>query len=154
MVMRMAAWTGLLSRAAKHPASPRSGEGGGRRAQRMVAVLILLAVGAAASAAGGLGALLGLEDARHLVQHAHEVIDEADGLLAALLDAETGQRGFLLTGEERYLEPYAAALRRVASSLDRLRGLVADNPAQLARLPALRADAEAKLAELGDTIAR
>ncbi|MBV8616968.1 MAG: PAS domain S-box protein, partial [Acetobacteraceae bacterium] len=127
---------------------PRSG--GARRTP----ALVLLAACAAASAAGGLWALAGLEDAGRLVRHTGEVIGEAESLLGALVDAETGQRGFLLTGEERYLEPYRAALGRVGPALDRLRGLVADNPAQRARLPALRAGAEAKLAELAETIAR
>ena len=56
--------------------------GGARQARRTLA-LVLLAVCAAASAAGGLWALVGLEDARRLIQHTEEVIGESDGLLAA-----------------------------------------------------------------------
>ncbi|MBV8702506.1 MAG: CHASE3 domain-containing protein [Acetobacteraceae bacterium] len=141
---------GQAGKGARRFGSP---SGGARQARRTLA-LVLLAACAAASAAGGLWALAGLEDAGRLVRHTGEVIGQADGLLTALVDAETGQRGFLLTGEERYLEPYRAALGRVGPALDRLRELVADNPAQLARLPALRAGAEARLAELAETIAR
>ena len=43
------------------------------------------------------------------VTHTHEVIEGLEHVLSVLKDAETGQRGFILTGEERYLEPYNAA---------------------------------------------
>src|SRR5262245_41640335 len=44
-----------------------------------------------------------------LVAHTHQVLEQLNGILSSLKDAETGQRGFLLTGEERYLEPYTSA---------------------------------------------
>src|SRR5271154_7392551 len=59
------------------------------------------------------------EDSQRIV-HSHQVITTLDGLLSTVKDAETGQRGFLLTDNERYLEPYNAALVAVTSQLDEL----------------------------------
>ena len=83
---------------------------------------------------------------------ARAVVDSIDGLLASLLDAETGQRGFLLTGEERYLEPYNRAVREIPaerSAVSRLLATRSGQSANAARLNALTTD---KLAELRETI--
>ena len=74
-------------------------------------------------------------------------------LFSALQDAETGQRGYLLTGDVSYLEPFARASRRLPVLTADLRRLVADDPAQQARLATLSAETAHKLAELGRTIA-
>src|ERR1700754_577537 len=47
----------------------------------------------------------------------HEVISALDALLSSAQDAETGQRGFVLTGNEKYLQPYDEARSRIASEL-------------------------------------
>ena len=93
-----------------------------------------------------------LDGNRRLVSHSHEVVQSLDALLSNLKDAETGQRGYLLTGEERYLEPYDAALSKVALLRQRLTVLIADNPGQIERLRALEATGDDKLAELKQTI--
>jgi len=49
-----------------------------------------------------------------------QVLDGTTALLSSLADAESGQRGFLLTGSDRYLEPYQEALTRVPANLDAL----------------------------------
>lgn len=116
-------------------------------------MLTLLAVGSVASAGAGFWAIRGLDDAFALTARTSRVIVEAEGVLRALVDAETGQRGFLLTGEERYLQPYTAALGRLPAALDELGALLAADPAQLARLGEIRAEAEAKLAEFAETVA-
>jgi hypothetical protein len=84
--------------------------------------------------------------------HAHLVIQEWDRLLSALKDAETGQRGYLLTGEEKYLEPYQAALGREQTNLADLRQLTQDNPRQQQRVTGIEALIQEKLAELKQTI--
>ena len=53
-------------------------------------------------------------------------------------DAETGQRGYLITGETSYLEPYNIALANIDKQVKTLEQLTADNPAQQARIPALK----------------
>ena len=55
--------------------------------------------------------------------HTHEVISALDRVLGHVVDAETGERGFLITGRDGYLEPYDAALVRYDAqrcALDRL----------------------------------
>ena len=74
------------------------------------------------------------------VSHTLEVIQQLEGRLSTLKDAETGQRGFLLTGEERYLEPYTAAAAPLPGEIRRrCATLTGDNPQQLQRLDTLDA---------------
>ena len=70
----------------------------------------------------------------------------------AMLDAETGQRGYVLTGEDRYLGPYDAAVPAARNGLAALARLYAEEGRSEARLDALRTQIEAKLAELSQTI--
>ncbi|HEX5269251.1 MAG TPA: CHASE3 domain-containing protein, partial [Gemmataceae bacterium] len=73
------------------------------------------------------------------VAHTHEVLTTLEQVLSLLKDAETGQRGFLLTGEASYLQPYEDARQSIETSLARLQELTADNPAQQQRLKDLEA---------------
>ncbi|MGH9322250.1 MAG: CHASE3 domain-containing protein [Vicinamibacteria bacterium] len=57
-----------------------------------------------------------LVDTVHRQLHTHRVLDELDDLRSRLQDAETGQRGYLITGEERYLHPYREAIRKGSSN--------------------------------------
>lgn len=91
------------------------------------------------------------DDAANIAQ-THDVIASLDELFSTLQDAETSQRGFLLSGAEQYLAPYENAIARVGSNLDAAASVTRDNPAQQARLITLRRHAEAKLAELKRTI--
>ncbi len=69
-------------------------------------------------------------------------------LVQNILDAETGQRGYLLTGEARYREPYDAAVKQVDGQLDTLRTLYANRPAENAVLNTLSTHVARKLAEM------
>ncbi len=93
------------------------------------------------------------EGARALADHTAQVRLELAHSLRLLADAETGQRGFLLTADPAYLEPYELAGRQLPGALQRTAALLADDPAQRARLAELQALANDKLAELGRTIA-
>jgi signal transduction histidine kinase/DNA-binding response OmpR family regulator/CHASE3 domain sensor protein len=93
-----------------------------------------------------------LKDDNQRIVHSHQVLIVLDELLSTMKDAETGQRGFLLTGDEHYLEPYSAALLAVVTQLDELGLLTRDNPNQQARIPTLKLHIDAKLAELKETI--
>lgn len=86
------------------------------------------------------------------VQHTHDVITALGKLLSGAQDSETGQRGYLLTGDEQYLAPYAEARKRTTEQLDHLADLTRDNETQQARLTTLRSYIDAKLAELNRTI--
>ena len=61
------------------------------------------------------------------VNHIHRVLTELEATISTLKDAETGQRGYLETGEEWYLEPYQTAIARVNAQVYRLQQLTADN---------------------------
>jgi signal transduction histidine kinase/CheY-like chemotaxis protein/CHASE3 domain sensor protein len=91
------------------------------------------------------------DDSQKLV-HSQEVISALDGLLSDAQDAETGQRGYLLTFNESYLEPYNDALAAIPRQLDDIVRLTSDNPAQQARIAPLRQHVEGKLTELKRTI--
>lgn len=69
-------------------------------------------------------------------------------LLQTVLDAETGQRGYLLTGEARYREPYDAAVKKVDGQLQALHRLYRDQPAQSERLIGLTGHVTRKLGEM------
>jgi signal transduction histidine kinase/ActR/RegA family two-component response regulator len=86
------------------------------------------------------------------VDHSYQVLMELEGLLSTLKDAETGQRGYLLTLDERYLEPHTAAVRRMPAALARLRRLTADNPKQQERTAAFEKTAAARLEVIRRTI--
>src|SRR5438067_2037037 len=58
------------------------------------------------------------------------IVDSVDELLSTVLDAETGQRGYLLTGESRYLQPYNQAIQAIPGELAGLRSLLARRPEQ------------------------
>ncbi len=93
------------------------------------------------------------EDSAAWQKHTLMVMDMADSFLSGLKDAETAQRGYLLTGDETYLEPYLTAHDRVAPRLAELRRFTQDNPAQQHRLDVLAPLIEKRLALLTQTIA-
>lgn len=80
-----------------------------------VAVMLALTVGSA------FWAFTGAEDAARARKHTSEVLDGADAFLLGLKDAETGQRGFLLTGDEAFLAPYTAERYNATLQLEALR---------------------------------
>ncbi|MFY9352555.1 response regulator [Sphingobium sp.] len=86
------------------------------------------------------------------IRHTHMVLIALDDLLSATQDAEAGQRGYLLTGADNYLEPYRSATAAVGEKFDTVLNLTRDNAAQQANLVLLRRHIDAKLAELRQTI--
>lgn len=83
-----------------------------------------------------------LSEAFRWVDHTYKVIDSAQKLLAHAVDMETGMRGYLLAGEDEFLEPYNSGSGAFVSLLDELKATVSDNPAQVTLL-----------GEIGETIA-
>ena len=86
------------------------------------------------------------------VEHTHEVLAETDAVLSSLKDAEAGQRGYLITGVDAYLEPYTAAQSSVDDHLAAVRDLTSDNPVQQERLADLEPLIAAKFEEMQQTI--
>ena len=70
--------------------------------------------------------------------HTHEVMDALEELVSTMKDAQTGERGYIITGEIRYLEPYNSATAAIDEKIQRLKRLTADNPRQQARIPPLQ----------------
>lgn len=100
-------------------------------------------------------AYLGISDLleqQRLVEHTHQVIETGDDVLTELLNLETGQRGFLLTQNPDYLEPYHMAENKVEAGLSTLKKLTEDNPAQQKRIETLSALIGEKRDELKSTI--
>lgn len=103
----------------------------------------------------GVVAFLNLQSLRagnERVVQTHETIVALDQLLSSVQDAETGQRGFLLTNDDRYLQPYNAALRTIPLKLDEVAALSGQSASQKPRIAALRTHIDEKLAELRETI--
>jgi len=73
------------------------------------------------------------------VQHSDRVINGINQAAKLTVDLETGMRGFLITGDEHFLDPYEVAKPQIFSELRELRGLVADNPQQVDRFKRLEA---------------
>ena len=87
------------------------------------------------------------------VGRSRDVVAGLEHALSLLKDAETGQRGYLLTGRAEYLVPYVEAESRLDAALRGLRSLVSDNDGQEGRVADLAGIAAEKMAELGRTIA-
>src|SRR2546430_5777814 len=82
-----------------------------------------------------IGALLYRSTARQAetarwVEDTHEVLAGIQELILRLTDAETGRRGFIMTGRDRYLVHYSNAVERASKVFDALRELTRDNPRQ------------------------
>jgi signal transduction histidine kinase len=88
-----------------------------------------------------------------LVERTHDRLARVEWLRSRLVDAEAGQRSFLVTGEEADLAPYRGAARDVWTALGELRGDKAGDPPQLARIQTLERVVEQRLARLEEGIA-
>jgi CheY-like chemotaxis protein/signal transduction histidine kinase len=103
--------------------------------RRLLARNITLPLGVGAlSAALFLGLIVYLLSALNWVEHSEHVIGNVNEVSALSADMETGMRGFLITGDEPFLQPYEIARSRFDSDVNRLLGLVGDNPTQAARI--------------------
>ncbi|OEZ00924.1 histidine kinase [Stenotrophomonas sp. BIIR7] len=87
-----------------------------------------------------------------LVIRSQETMNAMGDVLSAVQDAETGQRGYLLTGDESYLEPYRTALAVASTRLEAMESALADDPAQGDRLKLLARRVQDKMDELHETI--
>jgi PAS domain S-box-containing protein len=86
------------------------------------------------------------------VEHTHDVIKALDDILKDAVNAETDQRGFLLTGEASYLEPYQHASQSMQSDLAKAEELTKDNTRQQDRLQVLRGLLHSRALVLEQTI--
>jgi signal transduction histidine kinase len=80
-----------------------------------------------------------------LVAHSWQVVHQVERVLGSAVDAETGERGYLISGSSSYLEPYMNARRELPGELDHLTSLISDNPSQIERAHDLRTSLERRL---------
>jgi CHASE3 domain sensor protein len=92
------------------------------------------------------------QSARGWSQHSYEVLGGIQDLNLALREAESGQRGYLLTGKADYLAPYQAALARIDALQSNLLRLTADNPTEQERLRTLAPILRHKLEEMARVV--
>jgi len=98
-----------------------------------ISLLLLLVSGAASFIS-----IRNLLQSAQLVAHSHEVLQQLENESSIIKDAETGQRGFLLSGDRIFLKPYEGAAEKATQGLQTLKGLTADNATQQADLDSLR----------------
>lgn len=82
------------------------------------------------------------------VTHTHVVLDKVQQVLVQMRDAETGQRGFIITADESFLEPYNNGLAALPGTIAEIRRLTSDNPRQVARLDDLEKSIQLKVTEM------
>jgi signal transduction histidine kinase/CheY-like chemotaxis protein len=104
-------------------------------------------------AALSFSAVHGSVDNAQRVTHTLRLVEQLQALLSTMKDAETGQRGYLLTGEESYLEPYTNARAALAGEISNARELVVTDAQQQQRLQVLEQLCADKMGELAQTIA-
>jgi signal transduction histidine kinase/CheY-like chemotaxis protein len=109
--------------------------------ERTLALAAAIALMCFAGAAA-VGALFRAADAENSVNRTIEIRQQARDLLTIMLNAETGVRGFLLSGDETFLEPYQAAPRQFSETVARLTALTGDSPIQRQSLKAISNTAE------------
>lgn len=82
------------------------------------------------------------KDRNYIINHDIEVHDLTNQIEKHLLDMETGQRGFMITGESSYLEPYNSAKAKWGNDYNRLYNLLSDNPNQQEKLKEIKVTIE------------
>ncbi|OOV79097.1 hypothetical protein BTA35_0217285, partial [Oceanospirillum linum] len=103
------------------------------------------------AAIGAVGTVT-LYDSEAEVQHSNEVYTGLERLLSLARDAESGQRGYVITGRDEYLQPYLQAEPQIGAQLDHLDVLIKGSPVQEQRLAQLGGLLEAKRRELSSVI--
>ena len=84
--------------------------------------------------------------------HTYQVLQNQEQILSLLKDAETGQRGYIITGNERYLEPFNLAVKDVTTKINDVLELTKDNAKQQQRIGTLKSLVTDKFTELNQTI--
>uniref|UniRef100_UPI002FC8FE18 CHASE3 domain-containing protein n=1 Tax=Polaromonas sp. TaxID=1869339 RepID=UPI002FC8FE18 len=93
-----------------------------------------------------------LIEASDLRKRTYQLLTDLAGVPSQLGDIETGQRGYIITGEENFLESYQAAVGKIDKSLQEVRRLTAGNPQQQRRLDALEPLVKSRLAFARESI--
>jgi len=90
--------------------------------------------------------------AQDWVTHTRAVLFQIEQIESAMGDAESGQRGYLLTGDDKYLSSYTRAVAEIGPLIDDLERMTADNPTQQKNIANLRGVTHEKLSEMAQTV--
>ena len=93
-----------------------------------------------------------IDNTTHWVDHTYQVITTVNQVTITLLNAETGQRGYIITGDVSYLEPYNGAQASLDSEIKTLRNLTSDNPTEQQNIDVLQTLVADKMAVLTTTV--
>lgn len=114
----------------------------------------LLAIAIAVNGAVTYRSINALHDDSQTITHTHDVLAALESVISLAKDAETGQRGYVITEEKSYLEPYTTATAAMDKQLAQVEELTVDNPFHRQEMPKLRQRWNEKQAELEATIAK
>lgn len=89
-----------------------------------------------------------LLESQEWVTHTNQVITKLGNVISVLKDSETGQRGFLLTGQAEFLEPYNGAAEKANKLMDEVKDMTLDNPVQQQAIEQLREISNKRLIQL------
>jgi len=96
---------------------------------------------------------LGLQiGAESWVSHTRQVLSDLNQLELLLVEADAEERGYISTGDSKYLAPYRDAITKIEPQIDLIAKLTADNPSQQATIPELRDRVHARLAEMAQAV--
>jgi signal transduction histidine kinase/CheY-like chemotaxis protein/CHASE3 domain sensor protein len=84
----------------------------------------------------------------NLVDHSNKVVNEFEQVLVTSMDIETGSRGFIITGEDKYLEPFTNAGNKLSEHLEKVKKLTKDNPEQQTNIAELEKELKNRFSEL------
>src|SRR5262249_18234104 len=125
----------------------------GPHRKRFVAAFVILLLFLSINAVVSQRSTRRLIQNEQLVAHTHEVLANLDRTLALLTEAESGQRGFILTGDEIYLTNYNEDLRQIPPQLQQLKQLMVDNNNQQQQLARLEEEVDARMRTLNEVLA-
>lgn len=92
--------------------------------------------------------IINLEDDKFKIEHTEQVIGVSDELLKQLINAETGQRGYVITGVKHFLEPYNSSINQIRPTIDKFRALTVDNLSQQGNIDSIETNSTRKLNEM------
>ena len=91
-----------------------------------------------------------IEQSAGWTEHTYIVLETLDAAMAAMVDQETGLRGYLVSGENKFLDPYRTGAQSYSAALQKVRELTSDNPAQQTKLQNLDQFAQRWRAEVAE----
>ncbi|WP_264666037.1 CHASE3 domain-containing protein [Azospirillum fermentarium] len=86
--------------------------------------------------------LSSIEKSNNWNSHSHEVLETSEKAISFIIDQETGLRGYIIAGNEKFLDPYLSGRQNFSKSFERLKDLTSDNPLQQQRLNDIRGHVE------------